>query len=111
MKEELQLLIMPSFDSARESLGYEEYDDYNSDTVLFQMGYDGEIINIPDDEIFKIDTGFIGRIQSDGDFYLIKNKKDLKNKEDYLIEDDLSEGRYKYSSVDHVIYCLKKNEI
>ena len=108
MEEELQLLIMPSFDSARESLGYGEYEDYNSDAVLFQMGYDGEIINIPDDEIFKIDKGFIGRIQSDGEFYLIKNKKDLKDKEDYLIENDLTEGRYKFSSVDNVIYRVNK---
>jgi len=106
MEEELQLLIMPSFDSARESLGYEEHDDYNSDTVLFQMGYDGEIINIPDDEIFKIGKGFIGRIQSDGDFYLIKNKKDIKDKEEYILENDLSEGRYKFSAEDHVIYRI-----
>ena len=35
MGKELQLLIMPSFDSVRESLGYEEHDDYNSDTILF----------------------------------------------------------------------------
>ena len=68
------------------------------------MGYDGEMISIPDDEIFKIEKGFIGRIQSDGRFYLIKNKKDIKNKVDYMIENDLSEGKYKFSAKDHVIY-------
>src|ERR1035437_6184222 len=104
MGKELQLLIIPSFDSVRESLGYEEHDDYNSDTVLFQMGYDGEMISIPDDEIFKIEKGFIGRIQSDGQYYLIKNKKDIKNKVDYMIENDLSEGNYKFSAEGHIIY-------
>jgi len=80
MGKEFQLVIMPGFDSAMESLGYEEQDDYNSDTVLFQMGYDGEIINIPDDEIFKIEKGFIRRIQSDREYYLIKIKKILLTK-------------------------------
>lgn len=106
MEEELQIFIMPSFDSARESLGYEEYDDYNVDAVLYQQGYDGAHINIEDEEIFEIPKDYVGRINSDERYYLLSSEEELDEKEFYLLEDDLSKGRYKLSLKDHVIYSL-----
>lgn len=110
MEEELQVFIMPSFDSTRESLGYEEYDDYNVDSVLFKQGFDGVLQNIEDEEIFEIPEGYIGRINSEENYYLISSEEDLNEKEFYLIEDDLPEGRYKLSLKENVIYTMDDTE-
>lgn len=106
IEEGLQIFIMPSFDSARESLGYEEYDDFDMEDVLHVQGYEGNYINIEDGEIFEISEGFIGRLNSDESFYLLSDEDDLDEKEMYLIEDDLMEGSYRLSLEDHVIYDL-----
>lgn len=104
----LTILIMPSFDTVREALGYEEYDDFNTDSILYRQGYDGELINVEDEENFEISEGFVGRINSNEDYYLLSKENKLRDKQDYLIENDLSEGRYRLSVKDHVIYILGK---
>lgn len=106
MEDVLQILIMPDFDSTRDSMGYTESDDFNVDEVLFQQGYDGDYTDIADDEVFEIGKGLIGRINSDEDFYLCKKKSDLSHKEDFLIQDDLAPGKYKYSSESHFFFRL-----
>lgn len=107
MEEKLQVFIMPGFDSVRESLGYEEYDDYNVDSILFKQGYDGVHQVIKDEEIFEIPEDHIGRISSESEFYLLTSEEDRGEKEFYVIEDDLNAGRYKLSLKDHVIYSLE----
>jgi len=110
MEEVLQIFIMPSFDSARESLGYKEYDDYNLDDVLHQQGYDGDYVDIEDDEIFEIPEDYIGRINSEEEYYLLTSEEDLDEKEFNVLENDLPEGRYKLSLKEHVIYSLDNED-
>ena len=108
MEKDLQLFIMPSFDSTRESLGYDMFDDYDADAILFQQGYDGSQFDVADNEIFEVPRRFIGRINCEGDYYLIDYKDSLKRKENFRIEDDLRPGRYKFMAKDRVIFVLKE---
>lgn len=113
MGKTLEIMIMPDFDSTRESLGYDENDDYNSAAVFYQQGYDTDFIHVEDGEIFKISEGFIGRLNSEEPVYLIQEDDDIKYEDDDLqyqehlrIKDDLIEGHYKYSEVNNIIYQL-----
>lgn len=108
--KKLQLFILPSFESVRDSMGFDESDDYDADAVLFQQGYNGNLIDIADNEIFDIEEGFIGRINSKKDYYLITDKEDLENKDEFLIEDDLPDGKYNFSAKDRVIYRLESDD-
>lgn len=111
----LQIMIMPSFDTTREAMGIEEYEDYDSDSVLFQQGYDAEVIKVEDDEVFEIEVGYIGRIldeeedseeddieidddseTEETELYLISDLKDLDEKYEYVLDGDLDEGTYKF---------------
>ena len=105
MTDLLQLILMPDFDSARESLGYEEFDDFDSEDVLYRQGYDGELLEISDEEEFEIGENLIARINSENEYYLLKNKEDFELKQDFVI-DDLPPGRYKLCLEENVIYEL-----
>jgi hypothetical protein len=112
----LQIMIMPSFDTTREAMGIEEYEDYDTDSILYQQGYDAEVIIVEDDEIFEIEEGYIGRIfdedededededievddeleTAETELYLIRDLEDLNEKYEYVLEGDLDEGRYQF---------------
>lgn len=120
----LQIMIMPSFDTTRESMGIEEYEDYNSDRVLFQQGYDATVIEVEDNEVFEIEDGYIGRLLSndeeeneddendefkneDGDnIYLINDIEDLDDKYEFILEGDLEEGEYQFLSKHNAILVI-----
>ena len=122
----LQIMIMPSFDTTREAMGIEEYEDYDSDSVLFQQGYDAEVIKVEDDEVFEIEDGYIGRILDEDyedseeddieidddseteetELYLISDLEDLEEKYEYILEGDLEEGRYKFLAKHNAILSL-----
>ena len=130
----LQIMIMPSFNTTRESMGIEEYEDYNSDRVLFQQGYDATVIEVEDNEVFEIEDGYIGRLLSndeeeieddevqddedqddedeefkndDGDnVYLINDIEDLDDKYEFILEGDLEEGEYQFLSKHNAILCI-----
>ena len=126
--KKLQIMIMPSFNTTRESMGIEEYEDYNPDSVLFQQGYDADVIEVEDNEVFKIEDGYIGRILDDEiddeldeeldedidkdieteetELYLISDLEDLEEKYEYLLEGDLEEGRYKFLAKHNAILSL-----
>ncbi|MEI7676668.1 MAG: hypothetical protein WCJ03_07810 [Bacteroidales bacterium] len=108
--KKLTVLIMPTFDTTRESAGYDEDEDYDSDAILFQQGYDTEAIEVEDEESFQIPEGFTGRIADEDDedddeeadenkdskLYLIYDLKNLEVKHEYLLEGDLEEGYYTF---------------
>lgn len=89
------LLILPNYDNAMNSLGYDEFDYVNSDDVLFEQGFDANETEIEDGESFTIDPGFIGRIAEDGDYdnYFITSANDESSEE--VILGDLKPGTYR----------------
>lgn len=106
MIKKLQLFLMPSFEAVRESMGFDEFDEDNTEAILFQQGYNGSIIDILDGQIFKIKEGFIGRINSKGNYYLLSDEEDLEDKKDYQIENEILCGKYRFSAKERVLYVL-----
>jgi len=45
---------MPNFNQTRKGLGFEEHEDYDSDAVRFQQGYDIQQIDVEPGEKFSI---------------------------------------------------------
>ena len=104
--KKLHVLILPDFDSFRVSMGFDEFDDDSTEAKLYQQGYNGRHMDISDNDIFEIENGFIGRINSEGNYYLLTAEEDLECKEDYQIKKDLREGKYRFSAKDCVLYKL-----
>ena len=46
----MKLLTQPTIDNLREDLGYTEYDDVDEEALLFQQGYDGDLLTVDDCE-------------------------------------------------------------
>jgi hypothetical protein len=98
----LEILINPNFNSTRDSIGLSEDQDNNSDAVLFQQGYDMDVLEVEQGDNFEIDNEFEGQINCEETQYkFIKLKKD----EDEEWEDDdyeegdsitLQPGKYKF---------------
>ncbi|MFA5297581.1 MAG: hypothetical protein WC389_05160 [Lutibacter sp.] len=100
----LEVLIMPNYESTRDSMGFSEDEDYNSDAVLFQQGYDMDVIQVEPGEDFKIGKKFKGQINCEETQYkLIKLKEEWEDEADEWDEDfyeegnpiDLAPGKYK----------------
>lgn len=109
MTETLQIIIMPDIDSIQKSMGYDEFDDSNSDAILSQQGSDGEVMEIADEEEFEINNNFIAKIYSDNEYFLLENKKQIDFKLDFIV-DELPSGRYKYCSEGNIIYILSSKK-
>lgn len=131
----LRLLILPTFGSTRESMGIEDFEDIDSESILFQQGYDADVIEVEDNGIFRIEVGFIGSIleeelevyleenddvefkiddafEIDDDidkiYYLINDLEDLEEKYKFILEEDLEAGSYKFLSEHHAILSLEE---
>lgn len=91
----MEILIQPTIDNLREDLGYDEYDDVEEEALLFQQGYDGDLITVDDGETFEIPEGYIGNIIEDGNTYYIETEimPGLIEKEEFC--GDLEAGLYK----------------
>ena len=50
----MKLFIKPTFDNIREDLGYDEFEDVDEDAIMFQQGYDGDIMEVEDGESFEM---------------------------------------------------------
>ena len=85
----LEILIKPSFDSTRKSMGISKHEDYDSDAVLFQQGYNMFPLNIEPGEKFKIKKNFTGHIDCEETQY-----KFIRKKEEWETEEDLWEEEY-----------------
>ena len=57
----MKLFIKPTFDNIREDLGYDEFEDVDEDAIMFQQGYDGDIMEVEDGESFEIPKGYVAR--------------------------------------------------
>ena len=83
--ETITLFLTPEFDTIRDEMGYDENDDFDAYDILFQQGYDGEMIEVEENEIFEIPEGYIATIQAtdtNDEFYILDEGEDVFEKED-----------------------------
>ena len=91
----MQIFVRPTLNYVRKDLGFEEWEDVDEFTLLFQQGFDGEVIDIEDGETFTIPEDYIGGIVDDGKSYYweVEIREDVFEKEE--IYEDLKAGRYR----------------
>ena len=51
---EYTITYLPDFDQTRQEMGYDEHDDYNSDAVLYNQGFNMRNFTVEAGETFKI---------------------------------------------------------
>lgn len=81
--ETITLFLTPEFDTIRDEMGYDENDDFDAYDILFQQGYDGEMIEVEENEIFEIPEGYIATIQAtdtNDEFYNSTREKTFSRK-------------------------------
>lgn len=89
----MQLFIKPTFDNVREDLGYDEFEDIDEDAIMFQQGYDGDVMEVEDGESFEISEGYLANIMDEEPYYMLCEIFEGEwDKEE--IYDDLEPGRY-----------------
>ena len=103
----MEILIQPTIDNLREELGYDDYD-VNEDDLLFQQGYEGDVITVEDGEKFEIPQGYIGSIINDDNVYYMKHKIAEGCWEKIEFYSNLDAGSYMLS--DYVISLVGKND-
>ncbi|MCU6769628.1 hypothetical protein OCV73_11835 [Barnesiella propionica] len=106
MDNKILLFIAPAYDALREDMGYGEFDDYDENDILYQRGYNGEILEIEDGEIFDIPEGYTAAIQNedtDEIYYLLENEEDLDFKENFII-DEIAAGTYRMDIPNNTIW-------
>lgn len=101
----MQLFMKQDLDSIREDLGYDTIDDDNEDAILYQQGYDADVIEVEDDETFVIPKGYSASIVDDGETYyrLVNVGGNEYEKEEILY--DLTPGKYQLDG--NVIKAVK----
>ena len=98
----LEILITPSYESTRDSMGFSEDDDYDGDAVLYQQGYDMDRLEVEPGDDFEIEEDFEGQISCEETQYkLIKIKEEWEdewNEDDYRPGEPLSlrPGNYRF---------------
>ena len=100
------LALTPEFEMLRDEMGYDEYEDFDAYDILFQQGYDRQLIEVADDEIFEVPEGYSATIQSDDpddEFYLLESEADLPDKGDFIV-DALPGGNYWYDAAENVFW-------
>jgi hypothetical protein len=92
----LEILITPSYESTRDSMGFSEDDDYDGDAVLYQQGYAMDTMAVEAGDDFEIEE----EIQ----YKLIKIKEEWEEEPNKWDEDyyqagepiNLPPGNYKF---------------
>lgn len=104
----MQILIKQAIDSLRKEMGYEEWEEVDEEALLFQQGYDGDVIEVEDGETFEIPVGSEGQIINDNITYYVNVKifEDVFEKE--AIEGDLMAGIYRLEG--HLIVLKDGND-
>mgnify|MGYP000803169565 CR=1 FL=1 len=88
------LALTPEFEMLRDELGYDEYEDFDAYDIMFQQGYDRQLIEVADGETFEVPEGYRATLESDdpdNEFYLLEDEADLLEKENF-IADSLPSG-------------------
>ncbi|MCL7765062.1 hypothetical protein MPF19_16685 [Polaribacter sp. Z014] len=89
----LNILITPSYESTRDAMGFSEEEDYNSDAVLFQQGYNMDILKLEPGEEFTISDDFKGQVDCEETQYkFIELKEEWEDEPDDWDEDYYEEG-------------------
>ncbi|HIZ26459.1 hypothetical protein [Barnesiella sp. An55] len=103
------LALTPEFEMLRDDMGYDEYEDFDAYDILFQQGYDRQLIEVEDGETFEVPEGYQATIQSDDsddtEFYLLECEADLSNKENF-IADSLPGGNYRYDAAEGAFWKI-----
>ena len=94
----VEIMLTPDFANTAREMGYEEGDDYDSDAVLFQQGFDIEILEVKAGEKFTIGGDWEkGQIDCDGETFKMKKKVSY---DDYVeiveYDDSIHFGKGKY---------------
>lgn len=90
----MEILVKQTIESLRKDLGYEEWEDVNTDDLLYRQGYEGYVIEVEDGETFEIPEECIGQIIGEGTYYMnIEIFEDEFERE--VIETDLDAGSYR----------------
>lgn len=98
----LEILITPSYESTRDSMDFSEDDDYDGDAVLFQQGYDMDVLEVEPGDTFEIEEDCKGQVNCEETQYkFIKIKEEWEeewDKEDYNTGEpiNLRPGNYKF---------------
>ncbi len=100
----LEIIITPSYESTRNSMAFSEDDDYDGDAVLFQQGYDMDVMEVEPGDTFEIDDDCKGQVNCEETQYkLIKVKEEWEEEpnewdEDYIAGEPISlrPGNYKF---------------
>ena len=95
----MKLFIKPTFDNIREDLGYDEFEDVDEDAIMFQQGYDGDIMEVEDGESFEIPKGYVASIIEDEPYYMLFEE----------IYDDIDAGWYSLNG--NTIKKIKDSDI
>lgn len=90
------LALTPEFEMLRDELGYDEYEDFDAYDIMFQQGYDRQLIEVADGETFEGDD-------PDNEFYLLEDEADLLEKENF-IADSLPSGNYRYDAAEDAFW-------
>jgi hypothetical protein len=93
----LEILITPSYESTRDLMDFSEDDDYDGDAVLFQQGYDMDVIEVEPGDTFEIEDDCKGQIScEDTQYKLIKIKNEWDDEFNQAVETiNLQPGNYK----------------
>jgi hypothetical protein len=94
----LEILITPSYESTRDSMDFSENDDYYGDAVLFQQGYDMDVMEVEPGDTFEIEEDFGGQISCEETQYKFIKIKEEWDEENYLAGEPISlrSGNYKF---------------
>jgi hypothetical protein len=98
----LEILITPSYESTRDSMNFSEDDDYDGDAVLFQQGYDMDVMEVEPGDDFEIEENCKGQVNCEETQYkFIKIKEEWEdewNEEDYHAGEPISlpSGNYMF---------------
>ncbi len=102
------LSLAPEFDTIREEMGYDEYEDFDAYDIMFQQGYDRQLIEVADGETVEIPEGYSATIEGDfpdDEFYLLENEADLPDKENFAI-DSLPGGSYRFDAAENIFWKI-----
>lgn len=100
------LALTPEFEALRDELGYDEYEDFDAYDIMFQQGYDRQLIEVADGETFEVPEGYSATVESetpDDEFYLLESEEELPDKESLVI-DSLPGGNYRYDAAENVFW-------
>ena len=97
-----------ALDNIREDLGYDEFEDVDEDAIMFQQGYDGDIMEVEDGESFEIPKGYVASIIEDEPYYMLFEYFE-GNWDKEEIYDDIDAGWYSLNG--NTIKKIKDSDI